>query len=1276
MTFFQSIFGNLNVILKYLKSDIIKKQRAFKIGLVSIYLVVFFLTMLYNVISLSPNIFIRLAEEQVSEADFIFLPQFGIKDISREKDIFDKYLEEKNNTDNNFNQNISFSNFSFQLLNFEEIQQKLKNIKFLKGVVPRWLIMGNSTNFKTNSWATSNMIILNSELENKVGMGRKLHLPRLYLNECYVSNSLYKSLKADLNINNSVLIDVRLSGLIKAFQPSQLINNLNDQDFFNPNYDEDDNDYFNNDDDDNNNNDYNSFFLGNLSQIEKEANLIRNFISKYFGEKKTIMISKKVIMDNIKKNLSPIFNISDNFTNEKEIIDKIVDYSISRTLLIFLIPKNNEIVVEILKELVKEDNDDTPIKFLFNQFFYYNKSNDRLSLSENMKTILKETSNDKDIEIELPNINNLLDKFSDEDLTSLLSFQLNLTIKTNVSSTEGKWPSASGNVVAIDSQYMNNYLEYNALRIIKLIAKKIEIPFIEDFLIEFVKNILKDFNINKHALSVNAIINNKFDVYKLSQNDMRVKISDLSVDITNALGIDYKLIVTLPIFTMMKTIEIAKVFLQNIFYGIMFFLWLLSVILIYSLMLGNVDERTYEFGMLRSLGFKKKNLIIMILIQGIIFAIPGIILGLVSSYICNIYIGFLLNWYSGLVIPYNMSYGNVIFGTILGLSIPLVSSYFPIKKCLDSNLKETLTIFNKKIGNLLVNMIKLENLGISPSAFISSLILIIMGFITYYLAPLSFLLMNPSIFIMIMMFILIIMLIGMIVLIQIIIPYLEKKILDIIFLIFYKDRNIHFVVLKNLEGHSRRNKKVSIMFMIALGFIIFAGCTLNLIVSFVQTLAESSMGGDAFLWYLNGRTDSINQILFEEYLNKTMKNFPDLIENYTFRSFPLSDIIGKRTRSSALNGFPRFPREIIGLDQNFLSAGYVDLYTYTEYDKKLNYTLLKDNNNKIDLISLLFLNPNIEEILPILIDEKDSINFPVNPTYIDSQIHHEFSIIAAEGLRNTMALDINNPAAISFNLKYFQVFPCKVVGMAGKLPGSLSYSSYSTLSLISPFYTSTEQIRKLVDLEMEINEDFRKKINDSIAYSHTPDHIRKQGLTIKYKKNSNKKLREMVFFEMKNLLGDDYVITSYLDEIIETSNKIKRIMEYVFIVLGLIALILSFFLIWTSFYANIRENICEYGIMRSIGINEKQSTKMYIYEAASIIIASVITGTFIGVVISSTLILQFDMFVELPFIFNFPYKLYFILISFGMFMGLLGSYYPIYEVNHMSLIKIMKGLSE
>jgi ABC-type antimicrobial peptide transport system permease subunit len=55
----------------------------------------------------------------------------------------------------------------------------------------------------------------------------------------------------------------------------------------------------------------------------------------------------------------------------------------------------------------------------------------------------------------------------------------------------------------------------------------------------------------------------------------------------------------------MAGLEYPKIFLQDIFIGIMFFLWMLCVLLVYSLMLGNVDERTYEFGMMRSLGFKK-----------------------------------------------------------------------------------------------------------------------------------------------------------------------------------------------------------------------------------------------------------------------------------------------------------------------------------------------------------------------------------------------------------------------------------------------------------------------------------------------------------------------------------------------------------------------------------------------------------------------------------------------------------------------------------------------
>ena len=243
--------------------------------------------------------------------------------------------------------------------------------------------------------------------------------------------------------------------------------------------------------------------------------------------------------------------------------------------------------------------------------------------------------------------------------------------------------------------------------------------------------------------------------------------------------------------------------------------------------------------------------------------------------------------------------------------------------------------------------------------------------------------------------------------------------------------------------------------------------------------------------------------------------------------------------------------------------------------------------------------------------------------------------------------------------------------MANKLPGILTYSSYNSIAMYSEVYIPMEQMKKLIDIESEIyNTNFGNVSNVTL------DGVRKRQFILKYKDKVTKDLREMLYFSMNNYLGTLSCFSIQLDDVIEISEKVKRVIGYIFLVLGIIALILSFFLIWTSFYSNIRENITEYGIMRSIGITKAQSIRIYLYEAATIILTSIIIGTFIGVVISSSLILQFDIFIELPFIFNFPYQLYFILISVGLFLGLLGSYYPTYAVNSLSLVKIMKGFNE
>jgi ABC-type antimicrobial peptide transport system permease subunit len=63
---------------------------------------------------------------------------------------------------------------------------------------------------------------------------------------------------------------------------------------------------------------------------------------------------------------------------------------------------------------------------------------------------------------------------------------------------------------------------------------------------------------------------------------------------------------------------------------------MLSAMLLYSLMLSDVDSKTYEYGMLRALGFRKRMLVGMIIEQSFSFSLPGIFLGVIIAWIFNV----------------------------------------------------------------------------------------------------------------------------------------------------------------------------------------------------------------------------------------------------------------------------------------------------------------------------------------------------------------------------------------------------------------------------------------------------------------------------------------------------------------------------------------------------------------------------------------------------------------------------------------------------------------
>ena len=97
---FANMRSNFKVIFNYLISDLKKKQRSFKIGLFTIFLVVFFISLLMNTIGISPVIFLRLCEDQAGETDIIMIPFFNKEDASKKLSAFDELLfgEKVNNT--------------------------------------------------------------------------------------------------------------------------------------------------------------------------------------------------------------------------------------------------------------------------------------------------------------------------------------------------------------------------------------------------------------------------------------------------------------------------------------------------------------------------------------------------------------------------------------------------------------------------------------------------------------------------------------------------------------------------------------------------------------------------------------------------------------------------------------------------------------------------------------------------------------------------------------------------------------------------------------------------------------------------------------------------------------------------------------------------------------------------------------------------------------------------------------------------------------------------
>lgn len=125
--------------------------------------------------------------------------------------------------------------------------------------------------------------------------------------------------------------------------------------------------------------------------------------------------------------------------------------------------------------------------------------------------------------------------------------------------------------------------------------------------------------------------------------------------------------------------------------------------------------------------------------------------------------------------------------------------------------------------------------------------------------------------------------------------------------------------------------------------------------------------------------------------------------------------------------------------------------------------------------------------------------------------------------------------------------------------------------------------------------------------------------------------------------------------------------------IGIIALVLTFFLLLVATTQNIRDNIWEYGVLRSMGVTKAEGSRIFMYESFLVIFAASVIGLIIGTVVACLITAQFYMFLELPFSLKFPWLLVFMLLMLAYSTTYFAVAYPMRGVNKRQIAGVIKA---
>jgi ABC-type antimicrobial peptide transport system permease subunit len=159
----------------------------------------------------------------------------------------------------------------------------------------------------------------------------------------------------------------------------------------------------------------------------------------------------------------------------------------------------------------------------------------------------------------------------------------------------------------------------------------------------------------------------------------------------------------------MEKMYFSNFTLPSLMFVINFIIVIVDAIMIYTLFISDIEERTYEFAMLRTLGFQKKSLIILLTVQALFFSLPATLIGFLLLYNFTTSAQIFLYSKLGSTLSVQLTVFTVCLGLFVGIVMPLLSNIISIKAALNQNLREALDRFRQAVDEAEVEQIRMEN---------------------------------------------------------------------------------------------------------------------------------------------------------------------------------------------------------------------------------------------------------------------------------------------------------------------------------------------------------------------------------------------------------------------------------------------------------------------------------------------------------------------------------------------------------------------------------------